>query len=83
MEHPKFRAAFDLLELRAQVENNTELQRLAQWWGEFQASAPPEQKGCLTSWTTILLRAAAVHVRVEKRRVARVPHDDRIYRAWR
>ncbi len=47
MEHPKFRAAFDLLELRAQVENNTELQRLAQWWGEFQASAPPEQKGML------------------------------------
>ncbi|SUG79548.1 poly(A) polymerase [Salmonella enterica subsp. enterica] len=37
MEHPKFRAAFDLLELRAQVENNTELQRLAQWWAEFQA----------------------------------------------
>lgn len=47
MEHPKFRAAFDLLELRAQVENNTELQRLAQWWAEFQASAPPEQKGML------------------------------------
>ncbi len=82
MEHPKFRAAFDLLELRAQVENNTELQRLAQWWAEFQASAPPEQKGCSTSWTTILLHAAAVHVRANARRAARAPYDDRVYRAW-
>lgn len=28
MEHPKFRAAYDLLELRAGAENNHELQRL-------------------------------------------------------
>ena len=48
MEHPKFRAAFDLLSLRAEVERNPELQRLAQWWGEFQVSAPPEQKDMLT-----------------------------------
>ncbi|MGK4864736.1 polynucleotide adenylyltransferase PcnB, partial [Salmonella enterica] len=34
MEHPKFRAAGDVLELRAQVENNTELQRLTPWWAE-------------------------------------------------
>ena len=47
MEHPKFRAAYDLLALRAEVENNAELQRLAKWWGEFQVSAPPEQKGML------------------------------------
>ncbi len=49
MEHPKFRAAFDLLSLRAEVERNQELQRLAQWWAEFQVSAPPEQKDMLTS----------------------------------
>lgn len=48
MEHPKFRAAFDLLSLRAEVERNQELQRLAQWWAEFQVSAPPEQKDMLT-----------------------------------
>ena len=35
MEHPKFRAAFDLLSLRAEIERNQELQRLAQWWAEF------------------------------------------------
>ncbi|MFD1804057.1 polynucleotide adenylyltransferase PcnB [Mixta tenebrionis] len=47
MEHPKFRAAYDLLALRAEVENNPELQRLAHWWGEFQAAAPPQQNHML------------------------------------
>lgn len=47
MEHPKFRAAYDLLALRAEIENNHELQRLVQWWGEFQVAAPPAQKGML------------------------------------
>jgi len=45
MEHPKFRAAYDLLALRAEIEGNHELQRLVQWWGEFQVAAP--QKGML------------------------------------
>ena len=40
--------AFDLLSLRAEIERNQELQRLAQWWAEFQVSAPPEQKDMLT-----------------------------------
>ncbi len=39
MEHPKFRAAYDLLELRAGAENNHELQRLTKWWGEFSRRA--------------------------------------------
>ncbi|WP_194418194.1 polynucleotide adenylyltransferase PcnB [Klebsiella quasipneumoniae] len=47
MEHPKFRAAYDLLELRADAENNGELQRLTKWWGEFQVAAPPAQKDML------------------------------------
>lgn len=33
----KFRAAYDLLALRAEVERNAELQRLVKWWGEFRA----------------------------------------------
>ncbi|EPV9031971.1 polynucleotide adenylyltransferase PcnB, partial [Shigella flexneri] len=28
-------------------ERNAELQRLVKWWGEFQVSAPPDQKGML------------------------------------
>lgn len=47
MEHPKFRAAYDLLALRAEAEGNRELQSLAQWWGEFQVAAPPAQKDML------------------------------------
>ena len=47
LEHPKFRAAYDLLALRAEVERNAELQRLVKWWGEFQVSAPPDQNGML------------------------------------
>ncbi len=49
MEHPKFRAAYDLLALRAEVENNHELQRLSTWWSEFQVSAPPQQKNMLNT----------------------------------
>lgn len=44
MERPKFRAAYDLLMLRAEVENNAELQRLGCWWEEFQCAAPPRKK---------------------------------------
>ncbi|WMY76792.1 polynucleotide adenylyltransferase PcnB [Buttiauxella selenatireducens] len=47
MEHPKFRAAYDLLALRAEVENNQELLRLTKWWGEFQVATPPAQKDML------------------------------------
>ncbi|MEM0673920.1 MULTISPECIES: polynucleotide adenylyltransferase PcnB [Dickeya] len=49
MEHPKFRAAYDLLCLRAEIENHQELQRLAQWWGEFQVAAPPRQQVMLNT----------------------------------
>ncbi|MEA9391827.1 polynucleotide adenylyltransferase PcnB [Acerihabitans sp. TG2] len=49
MEHPKFRAGYDLLALRGEVENNAELKRLTQWWGEFQVAAPPRQKNLLTT----------------------------------
>ncbi len=38
---------YRVLALRAEVERNAELQRLAKWWGEFQVSAPPDQKGML------------------------------------
>ncbi len=49
MEHPKFRAAYDLLALRAEVENNAELHRLTTWWGEYQTAEPPQQKSMLNT----------------------------------
>nr|WP_282557788.1 polynucleotide adenylyltransferase PcnB [Providencia burhodogranariea] len=44
MEHPKFRAAFDLLELRANVERRNELQELAIWWDEYQVANNTKQR---------------------------------------
>ena len=35
-EHPKFRAGYDFLLLRAQIEATAELQELAHWWTDFQ-----------------------------------------------
>jgi poly(A) polymerase len=35
-EHPKFRAGYDFLLLRAQIEATPELTELAQWWTDFQ-----------------------------------------------
>ncbi|WP_341501986.1 polynucleotide adenylyltransferase PcnB [Gallaecimonas sp. GXIMD4217] len=34
-EHPRFRAAYDFLEMRGEVEGG-ELKKLAQWWHDFQ-----------------------------------------------
>jgi poly(A) polymerase len=36
LEHPKFRAGYDFLLLRAQIEATQELTELAQWWTDFQ-----------------------------------------------
>ncbi len=35
-EHPKFRAGYDFLLLRAEIENTPELNELAKWWTDFQ-----------------------------------------------
>jgi len=36
LEHPKFRAGYDFLLLRAQIEATPELNELAHWWTDFQ-----------------------------------------------
>lgn len=46
MEHPKFRAAYDLLCLRAEIENHQELLRLAQWWGNSRLQHRHANKPC-------------------------------------
>ena len=37
MAHPKFRAAFDLLVMRAEIEGG-DIVELAKWWHEYQFS---------------------------------------------
>nr|WP_233143947.1 polynucleotide adenylyltransferase PcnB [Colwellia chukchiensis] len=56
LEHPKFRAGYDFLLLRAEIETskrdntaNTELQALATWWGEFQDSDSETQQRLVKS----------------------------------
>ncbi|GKX58518.1 poly(A) polymerase I [Leminorella grimontii] len=48
MEHPKFRAAFDLLLLRGEIERG-ELEKLGHWWEEFQEADTQRQKTMLNS----------------------------------
>lgn len=43
-EHPKFRAGYDFLLLRSEIESdNTQLAELAQWWTDFQDVSPEAQ----------------------------------------
>ncbi|WP_243389198.1 polynucleotide adenylyltransferase PcnB [Conservatibacter flavescens] len=43
MTHPKFRAAFDLLAMRAEVEGGETIE-LATWWHEYQLSNPQQRE---------------------------------------
>ncbi|MGL9760253.1 MAG: hypothetical protein ACR5K7_03980 [Symbiopectobacterium sp.] len=47
MEHQKFRVAYDLLSLGAEIERQPELQRLSKWWEEFQIAAMSHQQAIL------------------------------------
>ncbi len=47
LEHPKFRAGYDFLLLRGEIEGG-ELQELGQWWTQFQDAAPAKRKNMLS-----------------------------------
>ena len=57
LEHPKFRAGYDFLILRAEIEcaknsqseQATALQELAKWWGDFQACNADTQQVMIKS----------------------------------
>lgn len=71
LEHPKFRAAYDLLALRAEVERNAELQRLVKWWGSSRFPRHQIKKGCSTSWMKSRHRVAVLVVHANAHRVVR------------
>ncbi|MBD2781869.1 polynucleotide adenylyltransferase PcnB [Xenorhabdus sp. 5] len=56
MEHPKFRAAYDLLELRAGIESRHELKELVNWWKDFQQSTPTQQRGMISELGNEIVR---------------------------
>jgi len=47
LEHPKFSAGLDFLKLRAQCDQNAELDELCQWWSEFAQSEQPQRQSLL------------------------------------
>jgi len=52
LEHPKFRAAYDFLLLRAEIEADNEehpLAKLAKWWTDFQNAGPDTQSKMVKS----------------------------------
>lgn len=48
LEHPKFRAAYDFLLMRSEIEGG-DLYELGQWWTKFQHATPPVQKSMLNA----------------------------------
>ncbi|MFU0814984.1 MAG: polynucleotide adenylyltransferase PcnB [Rahnella inusitata] len=71
MEHPKFRAAFDLLALRAEVEQHRELQSLTEWWSEFQEATPASQKTMLGTLGEDAVPARRARTRRPRKRAPR------------
>jgi len=58
-EHPKFRAGYDFLLLRAEIESNDKsadsaaIQELAKWWTDFQNTSPETQQQMIKSVTSL------------------------------
>ena len=48
-EHPKFRAGYDFLLLRAEIEQDPQLLALAKWWTDFQATGHDTQQQMVKS----------------------------------
>ncbi|NDL12339.1 polynucleotide adenylyltransferase [Photorhabdus sp. HUG-39] len=71
MEHPKFRAAYDLLELRANVENRNELKDLVDWWGEFQQVNASQQRSMISELGSEIVRRRTRPRRHYKPRLSR------------
>ena len=73
LEHPKFRAGFDFLLLRAEIENadgqDNELQELAKWWEDFQHSNAVTQQVMVKS---VMQNKTGARKNVRKRRKPRV-----------
>ncbi|MFP3028863.1 MAG: polynucleotide adenylyltransferase PcnB [Arsenophonus sp.] len=55
VEHTKFRAAFDLLKLRANVEPKPELEGVPHWWSEFQQANNSLQHEMISELTNIVI----------------------------
>nr|WP_317986196.1 polynucleotide adenylyltransferase PcnB [Celerinatantimonas diazotrophica] len=66
-EHPRFRAAYDFLELRAKTSGDKELLDLVQWWTQFQ-NANDKERFNMTKALGKGTRAASKRRRPKKRK---------------
>ena len=71
LTHPKFRAGYDFLLVRGQIEGG-ELLELAQWWTQFQHTDATKQKGMLNA---LRKSEKGPRPRKRKRRPAKRPPD--------
>nr|WP_306291916.1 polynucleotide adenylyltransferase PcnB [Rodentibacter genomosp. 2] len=70
MEHPKFRAAFDLLAMRAEVEGGDTIE-LAKWWHEYQFSNSDQRNQLVKEQQTLRPKPKKKYFRSRKRRKPR------------
>ncbi|WP_370597268.1 polynucleotide adenylyltransferase PcnB [Rodentibacter ratti] len=70
MEHPKFRAAFDLLAMRAEVEGGDTIE-LAKWWHEYQFSNSDQRNQLVKEQQTLHPKPKKKYFRSRKRRKPR------------
>ncbi|VEH67509.1 poly(A) polymerase [Rodentibacter pneumotropicus] len=70
MEHPKFRAAFDLLAMRAELEGGDTIE-LAKWWHEYQFSNNDQRNQLVKEQQSLHPKPKKKYFRSRKRRKAR------------
>ncbi|OOF80540.1 polynucleotide adenylyltransferase PcnB [Rodentibacter caecimuris] len=70
MEHPKFRAAFDLLAMRAEVEGGETIE-LAKWWHEYQFSNHDQRNQLVKEQQSLHPKPKKKYFRSRKRRKPR------------
>ncbi|OOF64530.1 poly(A) polymerase [Rodentibacter pneumotropicus] len=70
MEHPKFRAAFDLLAMRAELEGGDTIE-LAKWWHEYQFSNNDQRNQLVKEQQSLHPKPKKKYFRSRKRRKTR------------
>ena len=70
MEHPKFRAGFDLLAMRAEIEGGETIE-LAKWWHEYQFSNGEQREQLVHEQQRLHPKPKKKYYRPRRRKIAR------------
>ena len=80
MEHQKFRAAFDLLAMRAEVEGG-ETVELAKWWHEYQLSNQEQRRQLVQEQQKIASCTEEKNITADVN-LRRLTNGSSVYRPW-